>query len=61
MPNVRVKDNEPFVFNIQNHRGGMKYELSSIDFSPGYAEIETDAEKRLQALSQALIDRPSLK
>ena len=27
-----LKDNEPFVFNIQNHRGGMKYELSSIDF-----------------------------
>ena len=27
-----LKNNEPFVFNIQNHRGGMKYELSSIDF-----------------------------
>ena len=27
-----LKDNEPYVFNIRNHRGGMKYELSSIDF-----------------------------
>lgn len=27
-----LKNNEPFVYNIQNHRGGMKYELSSIDF-----------------------------
>ncbi|MGJ8744260.1 transglutaminase domain-containing protein [Polaribacter sp.] len=27
-----LKDDEPFVFNIKNHRGGMKYELSSIDF-----------------------------
>ena len=27
-----LKDDEPFVFNINNHRGGIKYELSSIDF-----------------------------
>ena len=27
-----LKDNEPFVSNIKNHRGGMSYELSSIDF-----------------------------
>tara|TARA_R110002073_G_scaffold332890_1_gene519605 strand:- start:1986 stop:5177 length:3192 start_codon:yes stop_codon:yes gene_type:complete len=36
-------------------------ELSNIDFAPGYAEIEAEAEKRLQTLSQALIDRPALK
>lgn len=36
-------------------------ELSAIDFSPGHARIEPEAEKRLQALSAALIDRPGLK
>ena len=36
-------------------------ELSAIDFSPGHARIEPEAEKRLQALSTALIDRPGLK
>ncbi len=36
-------------------------ELSEIDFPPGRAEITPEAEKRLQALSKALIDRPALK
>jgi uncharacterized protein involved in outer membrane biogenesis len=36
-------------------------ELSEIDFSPGYAKITPEAEKRLEALSKALIDRPALK
>jgi hypothetical protein len=36
-------------------------ELSEIDFSPGRSEITAEAEKRLQALSKALIDRPALK
>lgn len=36
-------------------------ELSEIEFSAGQANIETEAEKRLQALSEALIDRPALR
>lgn len=36
-------------------------ELSEIDFSPGRSDVTADAEKRLQALSKALIDRPALK
>ncbi|MEK7301829.1 MAG: DUF748 domain-containing protein, partial [Pseudomonadota bacterium] len=35
--------------------------LSGISFTPGFAEIETEASQRLQALAQILIDRPSLK
>jgi hypothetical protein len=30
-----LKDNEPFVSNIKNYRGGVTYELSSIDFLSG--------------------------
>ncbi|WP_090459102.1 DUF748 domain-containing protein [Nitrosospira sp. Nsp1] len=36
-------------------------ELSEIDFSPGYARVTPEAEKRLEVLSKALIDRPALK
>lgn len=36
-------------------------ELSEIDFLPGHAQIAPEAEKRLQALSTALTDRPALK
>ncbi len=36
-------------------------ELSEIDFLPGYGQVEPEAEKRLQALSKALTDRPALK
>jgi uncharacterized protein involved in outer membrane biogenesis len=36
-------------------------ELSQIDFLPGGAKISPEAEKRLQTLSKALIDRPALK
>ncbi|WP_213538485.1 DUF748 domain-containing protein [Nitrosospira sp. NRS527] len=36
-------------------------ELSEIDFSPGYAQVTPEAEKRLELLSKALIDRPALK
>lgn len=36
-------------------------ELSTIEFSAGQANIESEAEKRLQTLSEALIDRPALK
>lgn len=36
-------------------------ELSEIDFMPGYGRVEPEAEKRLQALSKALTDRPALK
>ena len=35
-------------------------ELSEIDFLPGYGQVEPEAEKRLQALSKALTDRPAL-
>ncbi len=35
-------------------------ELSEIDFLPGYGRVEPEAEKRLQALSKALTDRPAL-
>lgn len=40
---------------------GGDQELSSIDFTPGYKNIETEAETRLQTLSKALVDRPILK
>lgn len=36
-------------------------ELSTIDYSSGRAQITPEAEKRLQALSKALTDRPALK
>jgi hypothetical protein len=36
-------------------------ELSEIDFLSGSAKISPEAEKRLQSLSKALIDRPALK
>ncbi|PTN12820.1 DUF748 domain-containing protein [Nitrosomonas aestuarii] len=36
-------------------------ELSEIIFSPGLASIETEAESRLQALSEILKDRPALR
>jgi uncharacterized protein involved in outer membrane biogenesis len=36
-------------------------ELSTIEFSAGQANIEPEAEERLQTLSEALIDRPALK
>ena len=36
-------------------------ELSEINFVPGYGLVEPEAEKRLQALSKALADRPALK
>ncbi|MCK5435801.1 MAG: DUF748 domain-containing protein, partial [Nitrosomonadaceae bacterium] len=36
-------------------------ELSEINFLPGYGRVEPEAEKRLQALSKALTDRPALK
>ena len=32
-----------------------------INFLPGYGRVEPEAEKRLQALSKALADRPALK
>jgi uncharacterized protein involved in outer membrane biogenesis len=35
-------------------------ELSEVDFSPGYADITPEAEKRLEMLSKALTDRPAL-
>ena len=35
-------------------------ELSEVTFLPGRADIGSEAEKRLQALSKALIDRPAL-
>lgn len=36
-------------------------ELSEINFPLGYATLQPEAEKRLQALSAALLDRPALK
>ncbi|MEP7371267.1 MAG: DUF748 domain-containing protein, partial [Nitrosospira sp.] len=36
-------------------------EMSAIDYSSGLAQITPEAEKRLQALSKALTDRPALK
>ncbi len=35
-------------------------ELSEIAFAPGFAEIDAEAEKRLQALAEVLDDRPAL-
>ncbi|MDV6343003.1 DUF748 domain-containing protein [Nitrosomonas sp. Is37] len=36
-------------------------ELSEINFPSGYATLQSEAEKRLQTLSTALLDRPALK
>jgi len=36
-------------------------ELSHVDFAPGYAQLTPEAQKRLEALSKALEDRPALK
>ncbi|SEN39333.1 DUF748 domain-containing protein [Nitrosomonas marina] len=36
-------------------------ELSEIDFTPGFAKINPEAESRLQALSDVLKDRPALR
>ncbi len=36
-------------------------ELSQISFPSGYATLQPEAEKRLQVLSEALLDRPALK
>ncbi len=40
---------------------GDSEELSEIPFTPGFADIEEEASKRLQALTEVLTDRPSLK
>lgn len=48
----------PFSLLAASLSGGE--ELSSIEFAPGYAKIEGEAEKILQTLSGALIDRPAL-
>ena len=36
-------------------------ELSNVEFAPGRATIDAEAQKRLENLSKALIDRPALK
>lgn len=36
-------------------------QLSEVTFPAGYATIEPESEKRLQVLSEALVDRPALK
>ncbi len=36
-------------------------DLSQIDFVPGYARLTPEAEKSLEAVSKAMIDRPALK
>ena len=36
-------------------------ELSNVEFAPGYATLDAEAQKRLENLSKALIDRPALK
>jgi hypothetical protein len=40
---------------------GSGEELSEISFAPGRAELGPEAEKQLQVLSKALVDRPALK
>ena len=41
--------------------GGEGGELSSVDFAPGRATIEPQAQERLEKLSRALVDRPGLR
>ncbi len=36
-------------------------ELSNVEFAPGYATLDAEAQKRLENLAKALIDRPALK
>ncbi len=48
-------------FALLGSLAGEGEELSEIDFLPGYGRVEPEAEKRLQALSKALADRPALK
>jgi hypothetical protein len=48
-------------FALLGSLAGDGEELSEINFLPGYERVEPEAEKRLQALSKALADRPALK
>jgi flagellar motor protein MotB len=48
-------------FALLGSLAGGGEELSEINFLPGYGQVEPEAEKRLQALSKALADRPALK
>ncbi|MEE8327395.1 MAG: hypothetical protein V3R32_01190 [Nitrosomonadaceae bacterium] len=48
-------------FALLGSLAGDGEELSEINFLPGYGRVEPEAEKRLQALSKALADRPALK
>ena len=48
-------------FALLGSLAGDGEELSEINFLPGYGRIEPESEKRLQALSKALADRPALK
>ena len=48
-------------FALLGSLAGNGEELSEINFLPGYGKIEPNAEKRLQALSSALTERPALK
>jgi len=48
-------------FSLLESAFGSGEQLSEISFSPGRAELDAEAEKRLQTLSKALIDRPALK
>ena len=48
-------------FALLGSLAGDGEELSEINFLPGYGKVEPEAEKRLQALSKALVDRPALK
>jgi Domain of Unknown Function (DUF748) len=48
-------------FALLSSLAGDGEELSEINFLPGYGRVEPEAEKRLQALSKALADRPALK
>lgn len=48
-------------FALLGSLAGDGEELSEINFLPGYGQVGPEAEKRLQALSKALTDRPALK
>lgn len=48
-------------FALLGSLAGDGEELSEINFLPGYGRVELDVERRLQALSKALADRPALK
>jgi hypothetical protein len=48
-------------FAVLGALGGHSEELSYIEFEPGSATISADAERKIDAIGKALVDRPALK